>query len=222
MESVKKNKILVQCDFDGTITYKDVSFMLLDHFADSDWRKLLAEYQAGRLSVGVFNTRAFALIRAREKTMLDFVARSEEVRVRPGFKELLDYCAEKGLEFVIVSNGADFYIDAILKNLGVANIKVYAAQSRFHPGSVEVRYITPDGSVVQDRFKEKHTDLFLSQGYRVIYIGNGVSDFSPAQRAEYVFATGELLKRCRELNLGCIPFDDLHEVIRGLRRLKLD
>ena len=36
-------KTLVQCDFDGTITEEDVSFMLLDAFADRDprrWRQL--------------------------------------------------------------------------------------------------------------------------------------------------------------------------------------
>jgi len=37
-------KTMVQCDFDGTITEEDVSFFLLDTFADGDWRQLWKDY----------------------------------------------------------------------------------------------------------------------------------------------------------------------------------
>jgi hypothetical protein len=59
--SQETKQTLVQCDFDGTITHADVSYMVLDTFADGDWRKLLAEYRAGRITVGEFNTRAFVM-----------------------------------------------------------------------------------------------------------------------------------------------------------------
>ena len=42
-------KTAVQLDFDGTVTEEDVSFLLLDRFANGDWRKYLAEYTAVRL-----------------------------------------------------------------------------------------------------------------------------------------------------------------------------
>ena len=38
-------KTLIQCDFDGTVTEEDVSFFLLDAFAQGDWRALLREYK---------------------------------------------------------------------------------------------------------------------------------------------------------------------------------
>ncbi|MBI2979758.1 MAG: hypothetical protein HYY41_02890 [Chloroflexi bacterium] len=63
----KVTKTLVQCDFDGTITEEDVSFMLLDAFADGDWRRRLKEYEAGRISVGRFNTEAFSMVKAPEQ-----------------------------------------------------------------------------------------------------------------------------------------------------------
>ena len=43
-------KTLVQCDFDGTVTEEDVSFFLLDTFAQGDWRRLLQEYKEGKIS----------------------------------------------------------------------------------------------------------------------------------------------------------------------------
>lgn len=214
-------KILVQCDFDGTITDKDVSFLLLDAFADGDWRVLLAEYQAGKISVGDFNTRAFAMIKADRETQLNHIFNSGEIKIRPGFPELVDYCFRNQLKFVIVSNGQDFYIKAMLTKLGLRNVEFHAARANFLPSGMAVNYIGPDGTIVPDGFKEAYTRLFLSQGYRVIYVGNGVSDIYPARLSQHVFATADLLEKCRETKLDCIPFHDLHDVIRGLKQLPL-
>lgn len=213
------NKMLVQCDFDGTITEWDVSFRLLDAFAGGDWRQMLEEYRAGQIPVGAFNTKAFALIKADRQTLLDFIARKDEVRIRPGFGELLDYCRQNRLKFVIVSNGVDFYIEAILKRIGIDGIEVFAARSRFAPGGLEVQYIGPDGKPMEDSFKEAYTQLFIDRGYRVVYVGNGISDIYPARKAHYVFATADLLERCQETDLHCIPFHDLNDVLAGLKGL---
>ncbi len=212
-------KTAVQCDFDGTITEEDVSFLLLDAFADGNWRQLLRDYMAGRISVGAFNTRAFAMIKADRQTLRDFVLKSDRVKIRPGFRELLDYCSRKGLKFVIVSNGVDFYIEAILEDMGAGGIEVFAAQSQFRPGGMRVDYIGPDGSRMEAGFKEAHTELLKRRGYSVIYVGNGLSDIYPARRASHVFATGDLLERCSEEKLACLPFDDLNDVLRGLKTL---
>ncbi len=40
MHLTRATKTLVQCDFDGTVTEEDVSFMLLDAFANGGWRQL--------------------------------------------------------------------------------------------------------------------------------------------------------------------------------------
>ena len=55
----------------------------------------------------------------------------------------------------------------------------------------------------------------------VIYVGNGVSDIFSSRRAIRVFATGDLLEKCREEDLECTPFTDFHDVIRGLEALAL-
>jgi len=207
-------KTVVQCDFDGTITMEDASFLLLDAFTREDWRQWLSEYRAGRISVGQFNTRAFATIKEDESTLAEFIRRT--ARIRPGFRELLDYCRRQGLRFAIVSNGLEFYIKAILSDLGAGNIEVYAARARFRPTGIEAEYIGPDGTRLDSDFKEAYTRLFLNQGYRVVYVGNGVSDITAARLTHQVFARGEMLDACKQTNLSCTPFVDLHDVARGL------
>ena len=209
-------KTLVQCDFDGTITEEDTSFFLLDTFANGDWRQLLREYKQHRISVGRFNAKAFSMIRADKPTLLK--ALESKIKVRAGFDELVNYCRKKGFRLVIVSNGLDFYIEATLKDLGLNNLEVHAARTSFHPEGIEVQYIGPNGKRLEDGVKEAYTKSFLKLGYKVIYVGNGDSDFAPAKYAHYVYATGELLAYCRENNLNYKSFENFIDVVRGLEQ----
>ncbi|MBA7657647.1 2-hydroxy-3-keto-5-methylthiopentenyl-1-phosphate phosphatase [subsurface metagenome] len=214
MHSTKAVKTLVQCDFDGTITQEDMGYMLLDTFASREWRQLLDAYKEHQISVDYFNTKAFAMIKADKQTLLKFV--KSKVKIRAGFRQLLACCRSKGFQFVIVSNGLDFYIGAILKEIGVDNIELFAAQTQFGTKGIEAQYIGPDGNQLQDGFKEAYIRLFLSKGYRLVYIGNGSSDIPSARLAHHVFATDELLTYCQETNLNCTPFVDLKDIVRGL------
>jgi 2-hydroxy-3-keto-5-methylthiopentenyl-1-phosphate phosphatase len=212
-------RIAVQCDFDGTITEEDVSFLILDTFVGSQWREMWQEYLDGKIPVGTFNKRVFAMVKADRQTLLDIVFTSDRVKVRPGFGELVDYCSQKGYKVIIVSNGLTCYIEAILENLGLDGIEVYAAQNRFSPEGMSVEYIGPDGSEMEAGFKEAYTELLRKEGYSVVYMGNGISDIYPARQASKVFATGDLLERCYEEKLECTPFNDFYDVVRSLETL---
>lgn len=214
--------IAVQIDFDGTVTEEDVSFLLLDTYVGSAWREYLKEYTTGKIPVGTFNKKVFGMMKADRKTMTDLVLHSDRVKIRPGFRELVEYCFQKGFKVVIVSNGLVFYIEAILDNLDIRDVEIYAAENRFDPRGMKVRYVGPDGSEKEAGFKEAYTERLVQRGYDVIYVGNGVSDIYPSRRAKHVFATGDLLKRCREENVVYTPFTDFFDVIRGLEGLPLD
>jgi len=207
-------KTLVQCDFDGTITEADASFFLLDAFAQGDWRQVLQEYKEHKISVGQFNSRAFAMVKADESALL--AAIKGKVKIRVGLHDLVSYCKKRDFRFVVVSNGLEFYIRAILKEIGLENIEVHAAQTQFHPEGIGVQYMGPDGNQLDDGLKETYIKLFLKQGYRVIYVGNGDSDIAPAKYAHQILARGELLAYCRENNLKCRPFADFVDIIKAL------
>jgi 2-hydroxy-3-keto-5-methylthiopentenyl-1-phosphate phosphatase len=207
-------KTLIQCDFDGTVTEKDVSFLLLDAFARGDWRQLLTEYREQKISVGDFNTRAFAQISASKRELLEYM--NGRVKIRAGFRELVAYCKRESFKFVIVSNGMDFYIGSLLAGLGLNDIEVFSGQATFQPWGIEARYIGPDGNQLDTDFKGAYTRTFLAGGYRVIYVGDGISDMPPARLTHHIFARGDLLTQCREAKLKCVPFDDLTDVVRGL------
>ena len=208
-------KTLIQCDFDGTITEEDASFLILDTFGQGDWRRLFQEYKERKISVGQFNTQAFAMVKVDEQALLEAIR--GKVKIRDGFRELVAYCSRMGFRMVIVSNGLEFYVKAILQEIGLENIEVHAAQAQFHPSGMKVQYTGPDGKQLDDGFKEAYIELFLRQGYEVVYVGNGDSDIVPAQYAYQIFARGELLDYCEQNGLQCTPFESLLEVVKALK-----
>jgi 2-hydroxy-3-keto-5-methylthiopentenyl-1-phosphate phosphatase len=214
-------KTAVQLDFDGTVTEEDVSFLLLDTYAGGNWRKYLEEYSSGKISVSAFSKKVFGMIKADRKTMTDFVLTSPRVKVRAGLKELLDYCKNKGIKVIIVSNGLTFYIEAILNKLGIDGLDIHAAENVFSPDGLKVRYLGPDGRELDTDFKEAYTDMLGQKGYQVVYIGDGNSDIHPSRKAQYVCATADLLKRCQAEKLKCYPFKDFFDVIKILEGLEL-
>jgi 2-hydroxy-3-keto-5-methylthiopentenyl-1-phosphate phosphatase len=209
--------MIIQSDFDGTITEEDVSFALLDAFAQGDWRQLYQRYRQSKMTVGDFNTKAFAMVKASRDELLE-VAR-QEVKLREGLRNLDNYCHERGFRFLIVSNGLDFYIKEILEDVGLGDIEVYAARTEFSPDGLKVQYIGPEGKVLKKGFKEAYTKLFLNQGYQVVCIGNGPSDYSPAALSQHVFARDGLADICKEKKLKYQPFENLNDVVLGLDKL---
>jgi len=213
-------KTAIQIDFDGTITIEDVSFLLLDTYVGSIWREYLKEYTSGKIPVGAFNKKVFGMMKASRKTMTDLVLTSDRVKIRPGFKELIDYCRKQGFRIVIVSNGLTFYIEAILKKLGIKGIEIFAAENVFFHGGMKVRYVGPDDQELEAGFKEAYTDMLCKEGLEVIYVGNGTSDIYPSRKSKHVFATADLLEKCRQEKLKHYSFNDFFDVIKELKKLK--
>ena len=213
-------RTVVQCDFDGTVTIGDVGFMLLDGFASGDWRQWEQKYADGEISVGRFNTEVFSMVTADRQAMLDYI--KGKVTIRPGFSDFVTLCQQKAFRLVIVSNGLIFYIEKVLEDIGLTALEVYAADTDFRPDGLRVKYTAPDGSAVDSGPKNAYTDFFLADGYRVIYIGDGRSDFLPAQRCNTIFAAadaGGLLPLCRRENVRCHPYTSFHDIINVMETL---
>jgi 2-hydroxy-3-keto-5-methylthiopentenyl-1-phosphate phosphatase len=208
----KSEKILVQCDFDGTITIEDASFAILDAYVPDKWRPLFEEYQQGKLTVGEFNSTVFAMVKADKETLLQLVR--EKVSVREGFAEFIENCRLKDYRFAIVSNGLDFYIEDILGRFGFNDVEVHASNTVFTENGLIVRHRGPDGNYLDEDVKAAFTDYYLDHGYEVIYLGDGRSDIIPASKSHYVFATGSMIEYCNSEKLSYTPFHDFHQVVR--------
>ncbi|GAI92432.1 unnamed protein product, partial [marine sediment metagenome] len=183
--------MIIQCDFDGTITTNNISLLLREKFAIGNWRKIESDYLGGRLAVEESNKRQYALIKESKERLQAFVR--QHIELRPGFVEFVRYCQESAIPFAIVSSGLDFYIEAVLDKIGASDLELHCAQTSFTKDGITVSYAGPDGGTVREGFKKKYLAWLRKRGGRVAYIGDGLSDLEAARQADHVFATGHLL-----------------------------
>jgi 2-hydroxy-3-keto-5-methylthiopentenyl-1-phosphate phosphatase len=210
-------KILLQCDFDATLTVGDVSYIILDAFTTADWRPILNDFIAGKMTVEECMTGVFALARATPRQIEDFIDTSPRIVLRPGLQHLHAYCRARGIDLAVISNGMEFYISRILARAGWEGVEVHAASADFTEQGIRFHFTDPDGRPTMDGFKAAWAKHLRERGYdRVYYAGDGPADVAPSRDADHVFATGRLLASCEREGLVCTPFQDLHEIITWL------
>ena len=209
--------MIIQCDFDGTIITNNLSVLLREQFASSEWRAIEADYLAGRLTVEESNRRQYLMIKEPKGVLQSFVL--QNIRVRPGFLNFVRYCHASGLRLVIVSSGLDFYIETVLKSIGIPEAEVYCARTVFGQDGITVQYVDPEGYQVTDGFKRRCLTWLRKQAEPIIYIGDGLSDFDVAKVADYVFATGHLHRLLEETSVPHHPFFSFTEIIRCMGSL---
>ena len=210
--------LLVQCDFDDTISVGNVSTALRHAFARDDWRSMEKEYSAGKYSVEESNIRQFALVGANREEIAEFVA--TQVVVRDGFKEFVDHCRDAGIRLVVVSSGLDLYIKPTMRRLGLPDLQVFSATARFTASGIEVEYSDPSGRELTRGFKESFLRRFKSSGHTVVYVGDGLSDVVPAGEAHFVIARAYLERHLRETGRHCYGFETFADVWRHVEEIQ--
>ena len=207
----------VQCDFDDTIVTGNVGKSLLNAFASPKWRAIENLYSTGEITVEETNRRQFALLNVTKQTIEDHVFETAELR--PGFPEFLEHCASTGLNFSVVSNGVDLYIEPALRSLFSSMAQLHSAHGKITENGISISYLDPYGIDCQDAFKLSWLRYFKSQGHEVIYIGDGKSDISAALEADYVIATSSLEDYFRSERLNYFEFKNFYDVRQVIDRI---
>ena len=209
-------KAIIQSDFDGTIIMNNMSILLREQFASSEWRAIEADYLAGRLTVEESNRRQYLLIKEPREVLQSFVL--QNISIRGGFKDFVKLCRSNGLRLAIVSSGLDFYIETVLKGIGAPEIEVYCARTAFGQDGIAVQYLDPEGHPITDGFKQRYLHWLRNQGGPIIYIGDGLSDLDAAIAADHVFATDHLHRLLEKASLPHYTFSCFDEVIHSMRQ----
>lgn len=209
--------IIVQCDFDGTITVGKVGAALREAFDSDGWLQIEEDYRAGKYSVEECNIRQYAVLRASREDIQRFVRR--EIIFREAFAEFVSYCQRQSIRFVIVSSGLDAYISPILSKYGIENLETKSGIAVFKSHGIEVEYFDPSGKPIMSGFKESYVRHFKEAGYTVVYFGDGVSDITPSQEADYVIARGSLRSYLKDHGLPHYSFETFKEPRRFLEEI---
>ena len=201
-------------DFDGTVTEDDLLDTIASRFGDpAVYQEVEDGLHGGTMPLREVITREFEPVRKPLEEVVEWEL--ENVRIRPGFRELVELARQRGWRFVIVSSGFHELIEPILEHEGV--------DVELHANRVDPR---PDGWRVLWRYedicescgescKRSIVREFGGDG-EIVYVGDGFSDRCAAEASDRVFATKGLADYLEERGIPYEPFDDFHDVARRL------
>lgn len=211
--------MLVLADFDGTACTIDLGNSFLGAFAADGWQEIDRSYSANEIGSRNAYGRVAALIRASKDAVFDHVR--ENGRLDPHFDGFYRFCREQGMDLKIISDGLDFYIDAVLRMHGLAEIQYYCNYAVFLEGN-KMRVDFPEALQDCGRCGTCKTGIvknYRKHYQRIIYIGDSYSDMCAAKEADLVFAKDALLEKYRANGTPCIPFVNFRDVEDYLRKM---
>ncbi len=207
--------VAVVVDFDGTVTERAVSYMLLEKYGRPGWRELDQRYAAGELTAREVIAAQFAMIDATEEQIADFAR--QHVKLRAGFPEFVSHLRGLGYPVAITSEGLDIYIDPVLDENLVDYVNLfYNEASRDAEGRLVPLY--PHADMDCDdcgNCKSGLVKALQADGNYVVLIGNGRTDYCPAKYANIVFACDMLARKLQEEGRPYILFDDFHDILEA-------
>ncbi|MGD8190846.1 2-hydroxy-3-keto-5-methylthiopentenyl-1-phosphate phosphatase [Brevibacillus ginsengisoli] len=215
-----QKKLVLFCDFDGTITEKDNIVALMKEFAPPGWEALTEQILTQKISIREGVGKLFATIpSSRKQEMIDFLLR--EAKIREGFAQFIDYCKNQGITLLITSGGIDFFVYPMLAPFGLED-QIYCNGSDFSqetititwPNSCDEHCSTDCGMCKTTIIRSYDPDQY----YRVV-IGDSITDLAGARIADFVIARSLLTEKCRELQLPHETFGTFFDVIASLDQI---
>jgi 2-hydroxy-3-keto-5-methylthiopentenyl-1-phosphate phosphatase len=212
----------VYCDFDGTISTVDTTDYILDQLADPAWRQLEDDWLAGRITAAACMQAQISLIGGGDADLNRLL---DSVTVDPGFVDFAAWCADRSIPLTVVSDGVDYFITRILSRHGLGHLPIISNRLAGEAGARRLeqpfrRSGCAGGSGVCKCDVTQPTDA--SRVTRLVYIGDGRSDFCVSGRAEILFAKGDLATYATSLNRDHFAFETFHDVTAKLGRLASD
>jgi 2-hydroxy-3-keto-5-methylthiopentenyl-1-phosphate phosphatase len=204
----------IAVDFDGTVTEIDLLDTIARDFGDpAVYQEVDEGLDDGTVPLREVITREFEPVRRPLEEVVQWEL--DNVRVRDGFRDFVDYARDRGWRVVIVSSGFHELIEPILEREGV-EVELHAnrVDPRTDGWRVEWRYDSSCDSCGESCKRS------IVQGFagddELVYIGDGYSDRCAAEASDKVFATRGLAEYLDERGIPYERFDDFHDVVRGL------
>lgn len=212
------NKIIVFVDFDGTITIRDTNEAILIRFTDGErWKVIEEEWVRGNISSQEHFRQHFDLISADLHSLVAYVY--SEGAIDPAFHDFVRYCSERQIELLILSDGFDVFIEAVLSRerltLPFICNKLERSNGRWH-FTFQQDTRGDDGR----DWKQSVVDDYKALGYRTVCIGDGLSDRGAIMASDIAFVKkgSELDSWCEQQRIACPRFESFKDLLVALRR----
>lgn len=210
----------ILCDFDGTITAEDNIIALMKAFAPPAWVELKDAVLEQRMSIRSGVGQMFALLPSADaETYRDYLL--NRITVRQGFPDLLAQVEANGWKFDVVSGGMDFFVHPILEG-HVDPEHIYCNVADFSRKMVTVAWPHACDEHCTNACgccKPTLARRIVDPADRLIVIGDSVTDFEVAKRADFVYARGQLITLCETAGIRYAPFETFDDITHHLKEV---
>lgn len=199
MENMRnKAKIALVSDFDGTISGDDFFFYVTAKYLDKEALEPWDDYLSGKKQHFEALKEIFAKIKVDEDELDDFI---EQIEVDVKFFDTATLCNRLNIPIYICSAGCDYYIRLLLgEKLDEYGVTLITNPS-FYSKKLGLQITRPQrDEYYYDQMtgvdKSKVVLRLKSEGYFVVYCGDGIPDVGAARVADVVFARKTLEQIC--------------------------
>jgi len=203
----------IQCDFDGTISIDDVTDSLLRRFGGHGWQALEKAWESGRIGSRECMSGQVLLL---DMSADEFASHLDQIFIDPHFRAFVGAARLRGIAVQVVSDGMDRAIKQILRAHGLGDLPVIANQL------IQVtergwRLYTPHARASCERASGNCKCACLAEQRklrsRVLFVGDGSSDFCVAGKADFVLAKDRLIGHCRSQRIPHAAFENFREAL---------
>ncbi len=210
---------IVQCDFDGTISLDDVTDSLLRRFGQPGWQALEEAWERNDIGSGECMKGQIALLDMSEPELMRHL---DSIDIDPGFVAFVGAAGREGIEVQVVSDGLDRAIAHVLRRHGLGHLPVFA-NALAQTGERRWNLRTPQASAgcvrASGNCKCARAALEQALGRKVLYVGDGSSDFCVSGRVDHVLAKSRLIDHCRARGIAHQPFRDFGQALALMQTL---
>ena len=209
-------KTAIFCDFDGTISRRDIGYNLFNHFSQGRNDELVPLWKSGELTTRECLLQEAAMVHASPDEIYRYLNQFE---LDQGFESFARLCQSDSVDLIILSDGLDFYIDYVLTRFRLNDLPLIANVGRLEDNSLIVTFPHDNqsckrcGSCKGERIREyrlKHGEVMA------VFVGDGYSDVCGASEADLVLAKKDLEQYCVMHNIEHVRYDTFHDVSRHL------
>ncbi|WP_110927822.1 2-hydroxy-3-keto-5-methylthiopentenyl-1-phosphate phosphatase [Bacillus massiliglaciei] len=212
-------KPIIFCDFDGTVTDSDNIISIMKHFGPKGWEKWKDQVLNQEISISEGVGNMFALLESEKKEeIIRYV--KETAKIRPGFTEMVQYAKAETIPFFIVSGGMDFFIEPLLQEI-ISPKFVYCNKAHFDQNDIRIEWPYTCDDLCTNHCgccKPSIMRSLSEKDHFKIVIGDSVTDFEAAKKADLVIARDRLLEECIKQGITHCEFTDFFDVIEIVKQ----
>ncbi len=204
--------LTVFCDFDGTITEKDMIVKICEQFCPPGWETIKDQILSRQKTVRQGVAELFAMIPSSKKQ--EIIAYGKQVvRWRAGFQEYLEFCKANGIRFIVCSGGIDFFVEPVMAPFAAWIEKLYTIPSDFSGPMIQLRhpYGCESEGICKARVMAEYPETIQ------ILIGDSITDLHGARAANLVYARNGLKDYLDQDKVSYHPFETFFEIIDSLK-----